>query len=202
MKTKYRRLHTLRWFPFLLAVAFYPHNSVSAQDEVRAIRRQFVFYPGFRFCNAAEVKGFGLGNQPLEVMLAQVYVESRSEKVIAAVKLGWKVYESEAGLRIATSRCEAPAAPEALLSGGTDFIDLEALPPKETTIIGTDPLPVLQPGKRTIYVARPFVTVDDAKPVVDIQKGESKMYVVVLYVSAIRFGDGTQWVMQNPVGNP
>jgi hypothetical protein len=129
-------------------------------------------------------------------------VESRSEKVIAAIKLGWKVYESEAGMRIATSRCEAPAAPEALLSGGTDFIDLEALPPKQTIIIGTDPLPVLQPGHRTIYVARPFLTVDDVKPVVEIQKAEGKMYVVILYVSAIRFGDGAQWVMQNPVGHP
>ena len=202
MKTKCRILFTLRWVAFLLAVAFYPHSRVSAQDEVRAIRQQFVFYPGFRFCNAAEVNGFGLGNQPLEVMLGQVYVESRSEKAIAAVKLGWKVYEFEAGMRIATSKCEAPAVPEALLSGGTDFIDLEALPPKETTIVGINPLPVLQPGKRTVYVARPFVTVDDVKPVVELQKELSKRFVVVLYVSEIRFGDGTQWVIPSPVRNP
>jgi len=202
MDRKYRRQYSLSGFLFLLAVAFYPHNKVRAQDETRTIRNHFVFYPAFRFCNPAEVKGFGLGKQPLEVMLAQVYVESRSDKVIAAVKLGWKVYVTEAGVRIATTRCEAPATPEALLSGGTDFIELEALPPKETTIIGTNPLPVLNPGKRTIYVARPFVTVDDVKSVVEIQKSESKMYVVLLYVSAIRFADGAQWVMQNPIGKP
>ena len=202
MNTQDRILYTLGWFPFLLALAIYPHNRVSAQDEAREIRRQFVFYPGFRFCNPAEVKGFGLGKQPLEVMLGQVYVESRSEKAIGAVKLGWKVYEFEEGIRIAISKCEAPAAPEALLSGGTDFIDLAALLPKEITIVGIDPLPVPQPGKRTIYVSRPFMTVDDVKLVVDSQKAVSNRYVVVLYVSEIRFVDGTQWVMQSAVKNP
>jgi hypothetical protein len=192
----------IRSFLFLLAVAFHTPGIVGAQEKERAIRQQFVFYPGFRFCNPAEVKGFGLGEQPVDLMLGQVIVESRSEKMIAAVKLGWKVYDSEVGMRIALTGCAAPGTPEAYLTGGTDFIDLEALPPKETTIVGINPLPVLQPGKRTNYVGRPFITVDDVKPVVELQTEVSKRFVVVLYVSEIRFGDGTQWVIPSPVGNP
>jgi hypothetical protein len=79
---------------------------------------------------------------------------------------------------------------------------LAALLPKEITIVGIDPLPVPQPGKRTIDVSRPFMTVDDVKLVVDSQKAVSNRYVVVLYVSEIRFVDGTQWVMQSAVKNP
>lgn len=198
----YRRLYILSLFLFLLAAAFYPHNKVGAQQIERAIRQQFLFYPGFRYCHPAEVKGFGLGKQPLEVMLAQIYVQSRSEKVISAVKLGWKVYDFSSGMRIATSGCEAPVSPAALLSGGTDFIDLQALPPNETTIIGTDPLPVLQPGERTIFVTRPFMTVDDVKPVVENEKGEGRKYLVVLYVSEISFEDGRKWMMPAQSGNP
>lgn len=179
----------------LLLVVVYPCERVQAQEDVKAIRSQFSFYPGFRFCNPAEVKGVGFGDQPLDVMFAQVYVESRSEKVIAAVKVSWKIYEFEVGMRLATSgKCEPPATPQAALSGGTDFIDLDALPPKETTIIGIDPLPVQQPGQRTIYVVHPFMRVDDVKPMGEILK-QGKKHVVVLYVSAIRFADGTQWAM-------
>jgi len=195
MKTLFR---SLRWLSLLLLVVVYPHETAEAQEEIKAIRSQFSFYPGFRFCNPAEVKGVGFGNQPLDVMLAQIYIESRSEKVIAAVKISWKIYEFEVGMRLATSgKCEPPATPEAALSGGTEFIDLDALPPKEATIIGIHPLPLLQPGQRTVYVVHPFMKVDDVRPMGDILKQEKK-HVVVLYVSAIRFADGTQWVMRPP----
>jgi hypothetical protein len=191
-----KRTYHLRLFVFLVAAALCPHWRVSAQEIERTIRKQFLFYPGFRFCNPAEVKGFGLGKQPLEVMLAQVYVQSRSEKAISAIKLSWKVYDYVEGMRIATSQCEPPVAPLAFLSGGTDFIDLKELPPKETTIIGIDPLPVLRPGERTIFVARPFLKVDDVKPVINNEKSEGRKYLVVLYVSEIRFADGTEWAMK------
>ena len=197
-----KRWYYLRLVVLLLGAAFLSDDRVSGQEVERAIRGQFVFYPGFRFCNPAEVKGFGLGNQPLAVMLAQIYVESRSEKIISAVKLSWKVYVDLDGMKIATRGCEPPITPTALLSGGTDFIDLEALPPKETTIIGTDPLPVLQPGARTIYVARPFMMVDEVKPIVEREKAAGKKYLVVLYVSEIRFGDGSKWKMAIPIESP
>ena len=199
--TAMKRRNRLKMALFLLGIALYPSNTVSGQEIERAIRDQFVFYPGFRSCNPAEVKGFGLGKQPLEVMLAQVIVESRSEKMISAVKLSWKVYPEDEGLQIVTRGCAPPSVPKPLLSGGTDFIDVQALPPKETTIIGTDPLPVLQPGARTIYVPSPFMMVDDVKLVVENKKAEGRKYLVVLFVSEIRFGDDTKWVMA-PVGSP
>lgn len=166
-----------------MSVGEVAYKRLNGQEIERAIRRQFLFYPGFRFCHPAEVKGFALGNQPLEVLLAQVIVQSRSEKAIAEVKLRWKVYDSVEGVRIATSGCEAPVSPTALLSGGTDFIQLKALPPNEATIIGTSPLAVPQPGERTIFVERPFVTANDVRSVFENEKGEGKKYTVVIYVS-------------------
>jgi hypothetical protein len=174
--------------------------SAITQELEKTARRQFFFFPGFRFCNPAEVKGFALGKPTNDALLAQVYVESRSEKAIAAVKLSWKVYDSDMGHRVATSACTETVVQEGLLSGGTDFIDLKSLEPREVIAIGTHPLPMPNLSQRAIFVARPFVTVDDIKSVVG--KAEGRMYLVVLYVSEIRFENGTTWALPLRFGNP
>jgi hypothetical protein len=187
--------YTIFFLAFLLALTLYLFPTANAQEMERNIRAQFVFMPGYRNCGPAMVQGFGLGNQPLDVMLAQVFVESRSEKVIRAVRLSWRVYENEQGGRVAAKLCESPT-PDALISGGSDLIELQALHPKERVIIGINPLPVLNPGKRTVYVDKPFIRVWDVKSVVDNDNVKGRMYMVVLYISEVRFKDGTQWTIK------
>lgn len=137
----------------LLSLLFWMTLGVvaNAQEVGRAMRQQFLFMPAFRDCGPAEVRGFGLGVHPPNALLAQLYVTSRSEKAIVAVKLGWKVYEWKQGGRIAANPCEVNVTP--LQSGQSEFIDVQGLRTKETIIVGTSPLPVSDPGKRVVFVS-------------------------------------------------
>lgn len=165
----------------------HPQN-VNAQESSFSIRQRFGVVPAYRRCEPAEVKTVSFGMQPRETILAQVTIENRSEKVITAVKLGWRVYEEPEGIKVSTSSCAAPpSSAEVFLSGTTPLIQLGALSPNETSHIGIDPLPLPTVATRTVFVDRAFISVDDVRSL----KGNK--YTVVIFVSEIHYGDGTKW---------
>ena len=130
-----------------------------------------------------------MGRQPKEAVLAQVTIENRSDKVITAVKLGWKVYGEQEGLKISISSCDAPPpAAEVFLGGTTPLIKLDTLGPKETAHIAINPLPVPSAADKTVFVDRAIIGVDDLKSLA------AKKYTAVVFVSEIYYGDGTRWV--------
>ncbi len=164
-----------------------PQNA-KGQESSLSVRQRFSVVPAYRRCEPAEVKFVSMGHQPKEAILAQVTIENRSDKVIAAVKLGWRVYGDKEGMRISTSSCAAPApSAEVFLSGTTPLIQLEALGPKETSHIAIYPLPVPVPADKTVFVDRAFISVDD------IQSLTANKYTAVVFVSEIHYGDGTRW---------
>jgi hypothetical protein len=129
-----------------------------------------------------------MGKQPKEAILAQVTIENRSDKIIAAVKLGWQVYGEKEGIKIGTSSCDAPPpSAEVFLSGTTQVIQLEALGPKETSHIAIDPLPLPIPADKTVFVDRAFISVDDIKSLTP------NKYTAVVFIAAIYYSDGTRW---------
>ena len=85
-----------------------PQNA-KGQESSLSVRQRFSVVPAYRRCEPAEVKFVSMGHQPKEAILAQVTIENRSDKVIAAVKLGWRVYGDKEGMIISTSSCTAPA---------------------------------------------------------------------------------------------
>ena len=164
-----------------------PQNA-KGQESSLSVRQRFNVVPAYRRCEPAEVKFVSMGHQPKEAILAQVTIENRSDKVIAAVKLEWRVYGDKEGMRISTSSCAAPApSAEVLLSGTTPLIQLEALEPKETSHIAIDPLPVPIPADKTVFVDRAFISVDDIKSLT------ANKYTAVVFVSEIHYADGTRW---------
>ena len=163
-----------------------PQNA-KGQESSSSVRQRFTVVPAYRRCEPAEVKFVSTGHQPKEAILAQVTIENRSDKVIAAVKLGWRVYGDNEGLRISISSCAAPApSAEVFLSGTTPLIQLEALGPKETSHIAIYPMPIPMPGK-TVFVDRAFISVDDIKSLT------ANKYTAVVFVSEIHYSDGTRW---------
>jgi hypothetical protein len=133
-----------------------------------------------------------MGRQPKEAVLAQVTIENRSEKIITAVKVGWKVYGAQEGMKISLSPCAAPPPlAEVFLSGTTPLIKLDALGPNETSHIAIDPLPVPVPADKTVFVDRAIISVDDLKSLT------AKKYTAVVFVSEIHYGDGTRWPTEN-----
>ena len=164
-----------------------PQNA-KGQESSLSVRERFNVVPSYRRCEPAEVKFVSMGHQPKEAILAQVTIENRSDKVIAAVKLGWRVYGEKEGMRIGLSSCAAPApAAEVFLSATTPLIQLEALGPKETSHIAIDPLPVPMAADKTVFVDRALISVDDIKFLTAIK------YTAVVFVSEIHYADGTRW---------
>ena len=164
-----------------------PQNA-KGQESSLSVRQRFNVVPAYRRCEPAEVKFVSTGHQPKEAVLAQVTIENRSDKVIAAVKLGWRVYGEKEGMRISLSSCAAPApSAEVFLSGTTPLIQLEALSPKETSHIAIYPLPVPIPADKTVFVDRAFISVDDVTSLT------ANKYTAVVFVSEIHYADGTRW---------
>lgn len=164
-----------------------PQNA-KGQESSSSVRQRFNVVPAYRRCEPAEVRFVSTGHQPKEAVLAQVTIENRSDKVIAAVKLGWRIYGDKEGMRISISSCSAPApSAEVFLSGTTPPIQLEALGPQETSHIAIAPLPVPIPADKTVFVDRAFISVDD------IRSLTANKYTVVVFVSEIHYADGTRW---------
>jgi hypothetical protein len=163
-----------------------PQNA-KGQESSLSVRQRFNVVPAYRRCEPAEVKFVSTGHQPKEAILAQVTIENRSNKVIGAVKLGWRVYGDQEGMKISLSSCAAPApSAEVFLSGTTPLIQLEALGPKETSHIAIYPMPIPMPGK-TVFVDRAFISVDDLTSLT------ANKYTAVVFVSEIHYADGTRW---------
>ena len=183
-----RKIWVLALMLFTLALCSAHLQKVKGQESSFSIRQRFGVIPAYRGCDPAEVKLVLFGRQPKEAVLAQVTIENRSDKVISAVKLGWKVYDEQEGRRIGLSSCAAPApSAEAFLSRTTPLIQLEALSPKETSNIGIDPLPLPKSATKTVFVDRAFISVDDVKALT------GNRYTVVVFVSEIHYADGTKW---------
>lgn len=173
---------------FTFALCSVPPQNAMGQEPSLSVRQRLGVVPAYRRCEPAEVKLVSFGRQPREAVLAQVTIENRSDKVIMAVKLGWKVYDEHEGIRISTSPCASPpTTAEVILSGTTPFIKLETLSPKETSHIAIDPLPLPGSATKTVFVDRAFITVDDLKSL------PVKKYTVVVFVSGIYYDDGTTW---------
>jgi hypothetical protein len=179
---------------FALALSALLAPAMASQKPQPSIRQKFLFLPAYRECRPAEVTGFALGNQPLDVLLAQVYVRNRSPKIIAALKVGWTVYEYKYGIEVASSACVTePQAASALESGSSELIVLGSLAPAETINLGTSPLVIPTPKNRTIFVDHPFVTADDVKSLLTEEREKAQKYMIVIYVSEIHYADGTIW---------
>ena len=188
MRNINRRTWVLALMLCTLALCSGNPQNAKGQESSLSVRQRFNVVPAYRRCEPAEVKFVSMGHQPKEAILAQVTIENRSDKVIAAVKLGWRVYGDKEGLRISISSCAAPApSAEVFLSGTTPLIQLEALGPKETSHIAIDPLPVPMPADKTVFVDRAFISVDDIKSL------PANKYTAVVFVSEIHYGDGTRW---------
>jgi hypothetical protein len=173
----------------LCTLALCSGNPQNAKDQESSlsVRQRFNVVPAYRRCEPAEVKFVSTGHQPKEAILAQVTIENRSNKVIGAVKLGWRVYGDQEGMKISLSSCAAPApSAEVFLSGTTPLIQLEALGPKETSHIAIYPMPIPMPGK-TVFVDRAFISVDDLTSLT------ANKYTAVVFVSEIHYADGTRW---------
>ncbi len=147
-------------------------------------------------CHPVEVKSVSLGGQPLDVLLAQITIESFSAKPVSAIKLGWNVYKRDVGVRKSLSPCDVTSdGADVLLSGITPLIELGALLQKETVNIGTNPLQVAMPATRTVFVDQPLITWDEVKSLTDdgTRRTLKDDYAVLLYVSEIDFKDRTKW---------
>ncbi|HKO96587.1 MAG TPA: hypothetical protein VJU86_06335 [Pyrinomonadaceae bacterium] len=164
----------------------------NAKDQESSVRQCISVVPAYRRCEPAEVKFVSMGRQPKEAILAQVTIENRSDKIITAVKLGWRVYSEEEGLKISLSSCTAPPpSAEVFLSGATPLIQLDVLGPKETSHIAIDPLPVPVPADKTVFIDRAIISVDDLKALT------ANKYAAVVFVSEIHYGDGTRWTTES-----
>jgi hypothetical protein len=161
-------------------------------------KRQFtvVPYKGPVPCHPVEVKAASIGTEPLEVVTAQVNIESFSAKPVTAVKLAWNVYKMNAGLRKRVSGCEEnPKAAETLLSGSTPLIQVGQLAEKETLNIGINPMPYNYPATKTVFVEQPIVAWDAVKSLTNDGTRDTfkEDYALVMYISEIHFADGTKW---------
>jgi len=183
-----RKTRVLALVIFTFALCSGHRLNATGQESSLSVRQRFGVVPAYRRCEPAEVKVVAFGRQPREAILAQVTIENRSDKVITAVKLGWKVYDKEQGLKISVSSCaEPPASAEAFLTRTTPLIQLGELSPKETSNIGIDPLPLPSSATKTVFVDRAFISVDDVRSLT------VKSYTVVVFIQEIQYGDGSRW---------
>lgn len=164
----------------------------------QAAKKRFTVLPykGSVACHPVEVKAVSIGGAPLEVVTAQVNIESFSPKPVTAVKLAWNVYRMNAGLRKRSSGCdENPRSAESFLSGSTPLIQLGQLAEKETVNIGINPMPYKYPATKTVFVDQPIIAWDEVKALTtdgtrDTFKDD---YALVMYIAEIHFADGTKW---------
>lgn len=180
----------------LFTLAFHPSliQNLKAQQTQPSVRQRFVIVPAAQRCQPAAIKFVSFGKQPPDALLAQVTVENRSDKVVTAVKLGWKVYNYSEGIKISLSYCDAkPASAEVFLSGTTPLIQLEALTAKATSNISTNPLVIPTPATKTVFVDHPLLTAEDVKSLPLDNPTPKIKYAVVMYVSEIHYDDGTTW---------
>jgi hypothetical protein len=197
-------LRRTNWFSLLLLFASMVITlgpNAHAQESTLLLRQRVIIFPAFRPCDPAQVKMFALGKQPREAILAEVTVENHSEKIISAMKLGWRVYGEEEGRKISLASCSPnSASAEVLLTGTTDVIQLTSLSPKETSTIGINPLPAPTSATKTVFVDRPLVTVDDVKSLVmdSDNRVSTRKYALVIFVSEIQYNDGTRWTPETP----
>lgn len=191
MRTITRRTGALALVLLTLAwCSGHPQNA-KGQESSLSVRQRFSVVPAYRRCEPAEVKFVSMGRQPREAVLAQVTIENRSDKVITAVKVGWRVYAAQEGIKISLSSCAAPPpSAEVFLSGTTPLIPLDALGPKETSHIAIDPLPVPVPADKTVFIDRAIISVDDLKSL------NGNKYTAVVFVSEIQYADGTRWSIE------
>lgn len=188
MRTNNRWSWLLTFVVFTLALCSSHPQNAKGQESSLSIRQRFSVVPAYRRCEPAEVKFVSMGRQPKEAVLAQVTIENRSDKVITAVKLGWKVYDAQEGMKISISSCAAPPpSAEVFLSATTPLIPLASLAPRETSHIAIDPLPVPVAADKTAFVDRAIISVDDLKSLT------ANKYTAVVFVSEIHYGDGTKW---------
>lgn len=147
-------------------------------------------------CHPAEVRIVSSGPRPRGAVIPQVSIQSFSPKPIAAVRLGWNVYRSSVATRRVTAPCDAELEEvEASLSGTSPLIQIGHLADNETCSIGADPLIVQTPSTVSVAIERPIVSFDELVPLLAQGTGYTfnDDYAIVVYVSEIRFVDGTEW---------
>lgn len=165
-----------------------------AQQPTASLLQHITIGVARRPCDPAQVKSFALGKQPLEAVLAQVEVRSNSEKPIASIKLGWRIYAGDSS-KAQFESCDSEPTEKVLASGWTQPIPLVQLEPKAIVTIGINPLPVvLGYENQTIIVDRPFVTLEDLRPLaVDGKLVPPGKYALLMFVSEAHYLDGTAW---------
>jgi hypothetical protein len=200
-------LRRMNWLSLLLLFASKVITigaSAPGQEPTLLLRQRVIIYPALRPCDPAQVRMYSLGRQPLDAILAEVTVENNSEKVISAMKLGWRVYREQDARKISFASCPPnSASAEVLLTGATDVIQLTSLSPKETSTIGINPLPAPTSATKTVFVDHPFVTVDDVKSLVEDRDNpvSTGKYGLVIFVSEIQYNDGTRWTPANSLAS-
>ena len=174
-------------------------QSVKSQEaeRLRLIRENFLVVPAYHKCYPVEVKGIMLTGDPLDVLLAQVIVENRSDKSVTALKLGWRVHAFSRTVKPDLA-CGVPPADQVLLAGDTPRIYLGQLAPKETSNIGPNPLVNQQiPATKTVFILKPILTANDVQTLPLAETRRTAKYRVAIYVSEIQFSDGTTWVFNS-----
>jgi hypothetical protein len=174
------------------------NQNLKAQQPTPSVRRRFVIVPANQRCQPASVKSVSFGRQPPDALLAQATVENGSDKVITAVKLGWKVYSYSEGTKGLLAFCDPqPPSAEVFLSGATQLIQLEALASKETGTISISPLVLPTTATKTVFVDHPLLTADDVKSLPLDSSTPIIKYEVVMFVSEIHYADGTTWEIKS-----
>jgi hypothetical protein len=182
-----RRAWPLALILLTMGVFFGFPQCVNGQSSSLAVRQRFSVVALYRRCEPAEVRFVSFGRQPAETILAQVSIENRSNKVINAVQLGWKVFSEQEAEKLLTSQCITRAqTTQAVVSGASPIIQVRILP-KEGCLIGTDPLPIPSLTAPTVFVGRAFVNVDDVKSL------PNNRYTIVAFVARVQYADGTSW---------
>jgi hypothetical protein len=178
------------------------HPSLNQKAEAQeqpalSVRQRFVIVPANQRCQPAAVKTVSFGKQPPDSLLAQVMIENRSDKTLAEVKLGWRVYNFPEGTHVSLAFCDAqlPSA-EVFLSGATRLIQLEGLAPKETGTISINPLVLPTTATKTVFIDHPLLTTGDVKSLPLDSPTPIIKYVVVMFVSEIHYADGTAWELK------
>jgi hypothetical protein len=198
--TLFKRSNLLSLLALIASVVVLDANAL-AQESTASLRQRFTIFPALRPCDPARVKAFSLGKQPLDAILAEVMVENNSDKIISAVKLRWRVYGEKEGREMSFASCPPKSASVGvLLTGTSDVIELTSLSPQETATIGINPLPTPTLAVKTVFVGRPLVSVEDVKSVATDRNSPTSVgrYALVIFVSEIRYNDGTTWTAQTP----
>lgn len=173
-------------------------NLRAQQQAVAPIRRRVVIVPAVQRCQPAEVKTLSFGPQPADSLLAQAMVENRSDKVISAVHLGWRVYDYPEGTRVNLAFCD-PQAPSAVirLAGVTQLIQLDRLGPQETATISINPTVLPTTATKIAFIDHPLLTAEDVKSLPLDPATPTLKYAIVVFVSEIEYADGTRWELKS-----